>query len=158
MNTSVEIHFACWPLRSVARFDAPPDASAEEQAIMRRIREAAARHGAHNTYYLYDGQCTFRLTNEDATGLLVFGFEGTVFTDPSDLKTLRTDLIVELESAACDWLTAPVAEWFHDTVREAVRVDFDRFIAAGDLTKTLERLARLEAESAARGGYLGLGI
>jgi hypothetical protein len=51
-----------------------------------------------------------------------------------------------------------VVAWFRETVREAVIVEFDRFIAAGDLKRTIERLARLQAESDSRAGFLGMGL
>jgi hypothetical protein len=43
-------------------------------------------------------------------------------------------------------------------VVEAVKIEFDRYIAAGDLQKTLERLERLEAEATAKRGFLGMGL
>jgi uncharacterized protein (UPF0335 family) len=43
-------------------------------------------------------------------------------------------------------------------VRQAVRVEFDRYIAAGDLRRTIDRIERCRAESDARGGFLGMGL
>jgi uncharacterized protein (UPF0335 family) len=45
-----------------------------------------------------------------------------------------------------------------DTVREAVKIEFDRYIAAGELQRTIARIARLESESNAGGGFLGMGL
>jgi hypothetical protein len=158
MQPHVEITFDCYPLRSIARFDVPIDAAPEQQALGRRIRQAAAKHGLHNTYYLCNARCIFRLTNHDETGMIEFGFEGTVLTDAKDQHTLQCDLAVELQAEVCPWLTAAAAAWLADTVREAVKIEFDRYIAAGDLHRTIARIERLQTESDAGGGFLGMGL
>lgn len=158
MNRSVDISFRCLPLRSVASLAPPVDAPPEVVSLYRRLREAAAKHGFHNSYYLHEGKCVFHLTNHEQVGLLEFGFEGTVLTDADDMATQHCDLDVRLDREVCGWLVAPVVEWFSDTVREAVKVEFDRFIAAGDRDKTLQRLERLAAQTEARGGFLGMGL
>jgi len=43
-------------------------------------------------------------------------------------------------------------------VTHAVRVEFDRYIQAGDLKRTIERMEKLRAESDAQGGFLGMGL
>ena len=48
--------------------------------------------------------------------------------------------------------------WLKETVGHAVRVEFDRYIHAGDLQRTIERLEKLRAESDAHGGFLGMGL
>lgn len=154
----VEISFDCLPLRSVTRLDVPLDASPAFQALVERVRAALEKHGQHNTYYLHRARYVVNLTNDPQVGMLEFRFEGTVLTDAADQKTLSADLEVELTRETCDWLTEPIAAWFRETVRQAVIVEFDRFIAAGDLGRTLERAARLEAESEAKSGYLGMGL
>lgn len=155
MNRWVEIAFRCLPLRSVTSFALPVDASAEMEQIYRNLRAAAQKHGLHNSYYLYDGSCIFHLTNHDQIGTITFSFAGAVLTDADDLHTLRSDLEVQLTGEVCEWLVAPVVDWFADTVRVAVKVEFDRFIAAGDLQKTIQRLEQLQAASDAQGGFLG---
>jgi hypothetical protein len=155
MNRWVDITFHCLPLRSVPSFTAPVDASDEMTEIFRKLRAAAQKHGLHNTYYLHEGKCTFHLTNHDQIGVIEFAFEGTVLTDADDLRTLGSDLQATLIGETCDWLVAPVVAWFADTVREAVKVEFDRFIAAGDLQKTIQRMKQLQASSDAQGGFLG---
>ena len=92
MEHYVDIRFDCLPLRSVGRFDVPLDASPEYEAQVKRVKQAAQKHGLHNTYYLYDAKCVFHLTNDRDLGVLQFHFEGTVLTDPGDQKTLRCDL------------------------------------------------------------------
>ena len=47
---------------------------------------------------------------------------------------------VELVRETCDWLTEPVVHWFVESVSQAVRAEFNRFIAAGDLKKAVERI------------------
>ena len=154
----VEIVFDCLPLRSLGRLDIPIDASPALRALGERVRQAVAKHGLHNTYYLHNARCVYRLTNDLQIGMAEFSFEGTVLTDGEDRKTLQADLAVELRREVCDWLTEPAVNWLCETVRRAVMVEFDRFIAAGDLARTIERIERLRAQSDARGGFLGMGL
>ncbi len=158
MDPVIEIAFECLPLRSVSRFDVPLDAPPQFEALVKNVRAAIERHGAHNTYYLHQGTCVLHLTNDPEIGMLEFTFQGTLLTDPEDRHTLSADLDVQLRRETCDWLTEPVVQWFTETVGRAVHVEFDRFIAAGDLTKTIERVEKLAAESDAMGGFLGLGL
>jgi hypothetical protein len=156
MSQFVEIQFDCLPLRSVGRLDIPIDASPAYRTRGERIKQAIATHGSHNTYFLYNAQCTFHLTNAPELGMIQFRFEGTVMTDAADQKTARSDLAVELVREACDWLTAPATEWLAQGVSRAVEVEFDRYIAAGDLEQTKQRIAKLQAESDSKGGYVGM--
>lgn len=158
MSQHVHIAFRCIPLRSVGRFDPPVDIPDEHRALAQRIHRAVNKHGAHNAYYLCDAMCVFHLTNEPAQGTVGFRFEGTVLTDPADERTVGSDLAIELAEETCDWLTASAVAWLTETVDRAVRVEFDRFIAAGDLRRTIERQQRLEADLGAQGGYLGMGL
>jgi hypothetical protein len=156
MNRWVEIAFDCLPLRSVGRLDIPLDASPKYRARCERIKQALARHGSHNTYYLYNAQCVFHLTNREDFGSLEFTWDGTVITDAADMRATSADLSVELERETCDWLTAPIVQWFQDSVQHAVCVEFDRYIEAGDVAKTKERMARLQAELEKSGGHVGM--
>ena len=158
MSQPVEITFDCVPLRTVGRVDIPLDASHEYRALCERVKQALSKHGVLNTYFLHNARCTYRLTNRQGVGHLEFRFEGTVLTDPTDTKTVGSDLDVELGSETCDWLTAPIVTWFQETVRQAVMIEFDRYIEAGDLAATLRRIAQLEEESDRRGGFLGMGL
>lgn len=158
MDRWVDITFECLPLRSIPRFDIPLDASPGFQAFCERVKAAAKKHGLHNSYYLHDGRCVFRLTNHAQMGMLGFRFEGTLLTDAGDTKTVGSDLAATLAEETCDWITGPVVQWFTETVRKAVETEFDRFIAAGDLQKTLLRMEKLQAESNAGGGFLGMGL
>ncbi len=158
MNPNPAISFECLPLRSFGRLDVPLDASDEFRARCHRLRRATEKHGLHNSYYLVDGKYALHLTSDPEIGMLEFRFEGTVLTDGEDRKTLHADLAIELRGETCDWLTEPAVAWFHESVSQAVRVEFDRFIAAGDLQRTIERIARLQSESDAALGFLGMGL
>jgi hypothetical protein len=158
MTHYVDVTFDCLPLRSIDRFDIPIDASPAFHAFCQRVIVAAGKHGLHNSYYLHGAHCIFHLTNDEYVGSLDFRFEGVVLTDPDDQKTVGSDLSVELDKETCDWLTGPVARWFTESVNYAVRVEFDRYIAAGDLKRTIERLQRIQQESDTHGGFLGMGL
>jgi len=90
--------------------------------------------------------------------MLEFRFEGTVLTDSEDRHAEHCDLRIDLRRETCDWLTEPVVEWFRETVERAVLVEFDRYIAAGDLQKTVERTEKLQAESDSHSGFVGMGL
>lgn len=155
MSRYVEISFDCLPLRSVVRLDVPIDASPKYREHCERVKGAIERHGAHNTYYLYNAECIFHLTNGEE-GMLQFAFTGTVMTDESDQQTRQCHLDVKLVKETCDWLTEPVVTWFNDTVPHAVAAEFNRYIEAGDLKQTVERIAKLQAEMESQGGYMGM--
>ena len=154
----VEITFDCTPLRSFPRLDVPLDASPAFRRRAERFQEAIARHGTRNTYYLTDANCTFRFTNNPETGWVRFAFEGTVITDETDSRTVGSDLAVCLDTETCDWLTQPAVEWLKQTVSHAVETEFNRYIAAGDLSKAVDRLEREQAASDAAGGFLGMNL
>ena len=156
MNRWVEISFDCLPLRTVGRLDIPIDASPKYRQRCEAVKAAIDKHGSHNTYYLYSAECTFHLTNHSELGMIQFRFEGTVLTDAADLKTERCDLAVELIRETCDWLTAPIVKWFEQSVSHAVAIEFDRYIAAGNLEAAKARIARLQAETEQKGGYVGM--
>lgn len=156
MGQYVDISFDCLPLRSVGRLDIPLDASPKYRERCMRIKQAIETHGSFNTYFLYNAECVFHLTNDANIGMLHFRFEGTVLTDEADEKGLSCDLQVELVRETCDWLTAPVVNWFSETVPHAVRVEFDQYIAAGDLARAHARAAQLQTQIEEAGGYLGM--
>ena len=47
-------------------------------------------------------------------------------------------------------------KWISETVSKAVVVEFDRYIAAGDLEQTKQRLQRIQEESDESGGFVGM--
>ena len=156
MKQWVEITFDCLPLRSIGRLDIPLDASPKFRQRCLRIKDSIQRHGSHNSYYLYNANCTFHVTNHPETGMIQFRFEGTLLTDESDCKSQSCDLQVEIVRETCDWLTEPVVQWFCETVPHAVLAEFDRYIEAGDLQQTKERLEKIREESDESGGFLGM--
>ena len=89
-------------------------------------------------------------------GVNLSGDGPPVITDSGDMQAQHADLEVELIRETCDWLTAPVVEWFQQAVQYAVCVDFDRYIEAGDLARTKERMAKLQAEIEKSGGHVGM--
>ena len=122
------------------------------------MQRAVGLHGTRNAYFLSDGGCTFRFTNDTALGWVRFRFEGTVLTDDADARTTGSDLAIDLDQETCDWLTQPAVEWLRLSVKHAVEAEFDRYIAAGDLGRALERLAREQAHIEASGGFLGMNL
>ncbi len=159
MSQFVEISFDCVPLRSVARFDVPLDAPEETAALYERMRSAVTKHGVHNAFFLCNARCVFHFANHPTLGMVAFRFEGTALTDAEDQVTIACDLTtIEMDGETCDWLTAQAVKWLRATVAESVRIEFNRYIAAGDLQKTVERIERLEKETESRGGFLGMGL
>ena len=156
MSHWLDISFDCLPLRSVGRLDIPLDASPKYRQRCEQIKRHIEKHGSHNTFFLYNATCVFHLTNRANFGTLEFRFQGTVITDATDLQAQHADLEVELIRETCDWLTAPVVAWFHESVQHAVCVEFDRYIAAGDLDKTKARMEKLQAEVEKTGGHVGM--
>lgn len=156
MERWVEISFDCLPLRSVGRLDAPLDASPKFQQFCERVKTALDKHGAHNTYYLYNARCVYHLANSAEVGMIDFAFEGVAITDPNDQETKHCDLEVELKRETCPWLTEPIVAWFASIVQHSVAVEFDRYIAAGDLKQAQERIAKIQAKIEEQGGYLGM--
>ena len=154
----VAISFDCIPLRSINRFDIPLDATPEQQALCERIKQAAQKHGLFNTFYLCNARCVFQFTNHPEIGMVEFSFKGTVLTDQEDRKTIACDLQAELVKETCDWLTAPAVEWLKETVAEALKIEFDYYIEAGDLQKTIQRIENLQAQTDAHRGFMGMGL
>ncbi len=152
----VEIEFDCLPLRTVTRVDIPVDASPAYEQFVLRVKAALEKHGAHNAYYLYSASCTFHLTNDPQNGMVRYAVEGVVLTDTEDQRTRACDLTIRLERETCAWLTEPSVEFLSESVKYAVMVEFDRYIRAGDLEKTRQRIEKVQAETEASGGFIGM--
>ena len=151
----VEIDFDCLPLRSVTRTDVPVDASPKYEQCVLKVKAALEKHGSHNAYYL-TGKCRFHLTNDPLRGMVSYTVEGVVLTDDSDQKTVASDLNITLGDETCPWLNERIVDFFAESVRQAVMVEFDRYILAGDLEKTRQRIAQIQAEAEAKGGFIGM--
>ena len=156
MGQWVEIEFDCLPLRSINRLDVPVDASPVYEQFVLRVKAAMERHGSHNTYYLHRGKCIYHLTNDSERGAVHFAFEGTVMTDTQDRKTRSVDINVQLDRETCSWLSEPFVSYLADSVQQALMVEFDRYIEAGDLEKTQERLRKINEQSDAADGFVGM--
>jgi hypothetical protein len=152
----VEIEFDCLPLRSVSRLDVPIDASPKYEQFVHRVKAALETHGAHNSYYLHRASCVFHLTNEPKRGEIAFQFEGVALTGPKDRTTRSVDLSVELLRETCGWLSEPIVQFFAESVQHAVLVEFDRYIEAGDLTRTEQRLEKLAEQNELSEGFVGM--
>jgi hypothetical protein len=144
MEPVVEISFDCLPLRSVGRLDAPIDASPVYRQRYEHLTSALEKYGSERNYFLYDARCVFRLANSEIEGMLRFEFEGLVRTDASDLLTEFVDLEVELASETCGGVPADVLAWWQGRVEKAVAIEFDRFIAAGQLSQRTTDLGKIE--------------
>jgi hypothetical protein len=131
---AVDIAFDCLPLRSIARLDVPLDASDALRRRSERIKAAIEAFGAERSYFLYNARCVFRFANSEVDGVCRFEFEGAVRTDAGDRKCEQTMLDVRLVSETCGGLPPVVETWLADRVRQAVAIEFDRFIAAGQLS------------------------
>ena len=156
MGRWVEIEFDCLPLRSINRLDVPVDASPVYEQFVLRVKAAMERHGSHNTYYLHRGQCTYHLTNDSERGSIVFAFEGTVMTDAADRRTRSIELNVRLDRETCSWLSEPFVACLAESVQHAVVIDFDRYLDAGDLKKTEERIRKINEQSDSADGFVGM--
>ncbi|MBM4005608.1 MAG: hypothetical protein FJ295_20355 [Planctomycetes bacterium] len=156
MSQWVEIGFDCLPLRSVTRLDIPIDASPKFRARCESIKRAIETHGSHNSYFLYNARCGFHLTNHPQIGSISFRFQGTLLTDSDDIRAVRADLEVDLEGETCDWLTQSDVEFFRRSVSHALLAEFDRYIDAGDLARTKQRVELLQSQTDQSGGYLGM--
>lgn len=152
----VEVKFDCLPLRSAGTISVPEDASPKLTEKLRRIESAIDKHGRLNSYYLHNANCTFHLTNDPAIGMFQFNFEGVLLTDERDIKSHSCDLTVELIRETCSWVNQTVVDWLGETVQRAVLVEFDRYVAAGDLSKTIARLEALQKATQESGGYVGM--
>ena len=153
MDAAVDISFSCLPLRSVGRLDVPLDSSGIYRIRYERLREALNSQSAQRTYYLYDAHCVFRLANSEIEGIVRFDFEGIVRTDAGDALTDHVELDIKLASETCDGIPAEVEAWLKHRVEKAVAIEFDRFIAAGQLSSRTTELGQLERLSDL-GGFL----
>jgi hypothetical protein len=131
---SVDIAFDCQPLRSIARLDVPLDASDKLRHRAGLIKGAVETYGAERTYYLYNARCVFRFANSEIDGICRFEFEGVVRTDAGDRKCELAELEIHLVSETCGGVPEAARDWLTGRVREAVRIEFDRFLAAGQGT------------------------
>lgn len=145
MTPEIDIAFDCLPLRSISRVDIPIDASQPYRERCERLQRALETHGASNAYFLYNTRCVYRLANSSVENMLRFRFGGTVLTDLSDCKAEHADLDVELVAETCGPIPPEVLAWFRGIVTRAVLIEFDRFIAAGQLAARVDQLRSVDS-------------
>ena len=159
MDRFVEISFDCLPLRTIGRLDIPLDASPKYRERCERIKQAIATHGSHNSYFLYNARCVFHLANSPDVGIVEFLWEACVLTDESDQKSAQCELLdLALVRDTSPWMNDELMKWFRATITQAVLVEFDRYIQAGDLEQAKERIRRIQAEADEAGGFLGMNL
>ncbi len=157
MEPVVDIAFDCLPLRSIGRLDAPLDAPPEFRRRHAHLVAALERFGPERTYYLYNARCVFRLANSEIEGMVRFDLEGIVHTDASDLLTEHVELEVTLASETCGGIPPEVEAWFKTRVEKAVAIEFDRFIAAGQLSQRSTDLGH-DVDLANLAGFSGMHV
>jgi hypothetical protein len=157
MDSFVDIAFDCLPLRAVGRTDVPLDASPAFRARTEHLKLAIEKHGTENAYFLYNARCVYRLANSDVDGMLRFAFEGTVLTDRSDAKAQCAELVVALTGETCGGVPPETLVWLERMVERAVLVEFDRFIAAGQLAHRVGELGQI-SELGSLPGFAGMDV
>jgi hypothetical protein len=157
MAPVVDIVFDCLPLRCVGRVDVPLDASPAFRARLEHLARSIEKHGTSNSYFLYNARCVFRLANSDIEGMIRFAFEGTILTDASDAKATQADLKTELVGETCGGVPPAVLDWLRTMVDRAVLIEFDRFIAAGQLAERVGQLGE-GAHAAALADFRGMNV
>jgi hypothetical protein len=157
MEPVVDIAFDCLPLRSLPRVDIPLDASPTFRARCERLRKALDGHPGENAYYLYNTRCTYRLANSDIDNMLRFSFDGTLVTDRSDCKADRADLDIVLIAETCGGVPPAALDWLRGIVRQAVLIEFDRFISDGQLAARKHELSSLDS-IATIGDFAGMNV
>lgn len=147
----VDIEFDCIPLRTVGRLDIPIDASDAQRRRAAHMQSAINTYGVERTYFLQNARCVFRFANSDVEGICRFEFEGVARTDAGDRKCEEVILDVMLVSNTCGGVPSTVETWLVERVRQAVGIEFDRFIAAG-------QFGQPEAQPSTAGGLGGMGV
>lgn len=156
MGNWVDIVFDCLPLRTLGSKDIPDDASPKLAQKLSRMQTALQTHGSLNSYYLHNARCIFYFTNDANIGMCQFDFEGVVLTDANDMLARGCDLKVKLAKETCGWIHQAIVEWLCESVQHAVLVEFNRFIQAGDLNKTIQRMEQLQKATEESGGFVGM--
>ncbi|WP_428308368.1 hypothetical protein [Lacipirellula sp.] len=132
-SSVVDVEFECIPLRTIGRTDIPMDASPAQRRRAEHMQSAINSYGVERTYFLQNARCVFRFANSDVEGSCRFEFEGVARTDAGDRKCDEVTLETTLVSETCGGVPPAVQAWLVERVHRAVLVEFDRFIAAGQL-------------------------
>ena len=153
----VLIQFNCYPFRSATRLDIPMDAPEEFQELCRRFVQALRQHGTEHTYYLHNATVEFQLSNRPGANVK-FRFEGTIWTNTEDRKTARLEITTEFLHSDFGPLDPAVQSFFDQAIHRAVTAEFDRYIEAGELEKTVQQAKEAILQADQTGGYMGMGI
>ena len=120
------------------------DASGVYRIRYERLRAAIDEFGTERCYYLYDAHCSFHFANSEVEGMVRFNFEGIVRTDAGDALSDEVDLETELSSETCGGVPPEVQVWLADRVEQAVAIEFNRYVAAGQLGSRSAEIGQLE--------------
>jgi hypothetical protein len=143
-QSAVDIAFDCLPLRCIGRMDVPIDASEEYRKRCLRIKAEIDQNGAEHSFYLYNARCVFRFANSEFIGSCRFRFEGLARTDAGGRKASGVDIDVQLTSETCDGAPPEVERWLAERVRQAVVIEFDRFLSTD---RHMDRVRELGTEA-----------
>ncbi len=77
-------------------------------------------------------------------------------TDEQDRQAKAVELTVKLDRETCGWLSEPIVGFLAESVQHAVLVEFNRYIEAGDLEKTEQRIKAVQAQSDSAEGFVGM--
>jgi hypothetical protein len=156
MGKWVEVAFDCVPLRTLGQICIPEDASPKLAEKLARMQRSLEIHGKLNSYYLHNAKCVFHFTNDPQVGMCQFDWEGVVLTDSNDMHARSCDLRIQLTRETCSWLHQAIVDWLMESVQRAVMVEFDRYIQAGDLSRTIQRMEELQRATEESGGFVGM--
>ena len=89
--------------------------------------------------------------------MLRFSFDGTVLTDRSDCKADRADLNVVLTAETCGGVPPAALDWLRGIIKRAVLIEFDRFIADGQLAARVKQLGSVDSITDVA-GFAGMNV
>ena len=93
------------------------------------------------------------------TILIFYITQLVAFSSPTiriDCLAKHAELSVTLDKETCPWLEQHVVRWFSETVTQAVLVEFNRYLGAGDPELARKRLQQLEKSIEQSGGFVGM--
>ena len=126
-------------------------------ALLVFVSWALNTHAGQNAYFLYNTRCTYRLANSDIDNMLRFSFDGTLLTDRSDCKADHADLNVVLTAETCGGVPPAALDWLRGIIKRAVLIEFDRFIADGQLAERVKQLGSVDSITDVA-GFAGMNV
>ena len=96
----------------------------------------------------------------DGANYMAVEFHGDTIRELSvESRMTLTNMVVEMGAkTGLVPVDEKTVEWLKNTVGHAVEIEFNRYIAAGDLSKAIDRIERDQAASDAAGGFLGMNL